>query len=46
MVDDIHPSDAAPADHKRFYSSFVGTLKWSVIALAVLLIMLAVFLVR
>lgn len=38
--------EPAPADHKRFYTSFVGTLKWSIIALAVLLILLAVFLVR
>lgn len=29
-----------------FYDSFIGVMKWSVVALALLLIVMAVFLVR
>lgn len=43
MADD----ETAPADqgnHVRFYGDFIGVLKWAVVALALLLILMAVFL--
>ena len=46
MANDIHNGDPLIPDHKRFYSSFIGTMKWSVVAIAALLIALAIFLVR
>ena len=45
MVDETQ-SETVPAEHGRFYTGFVGTLKWSVIVIAMLLIALAIFLVR
>jgi len=46
MANDIHNGDPLIPDHKRFYSSFIGVLKASVVALAILLIAMALFLVR
>lgn len=47
MADD--PDGAAPESgvpNTRFYGSFIDVLKWAVIALALLLIAMAIFLVR
>lgn len=47
MADD--PTAAPPQAHvpnTRFYGSFIGVLKWSIVALALLLVAMALFLVR
>jgi len=47
MADD--QTAAAPqanVPNKRFYGSFVGVLKWAVVALALLLMAMALFLVH
>jgi hypothetical protein len=46
FAEELETSDPVVKTHVRFYDSFLGTLKWAVIAIAVLLIMLAIFLVR
>lgn len=46
MADNGNTLKPEDGTHVRFYGSFVGALKWSVIAIAVLLIVLAIFLVR
>lgn len=44
MADDSNMAGPENGSHVRFYGSFVGVLKWSVIAIALLLIAMAVFL--
>ena len=46
LADELDTSDPSVKTHVRFYDSFLGALKWSVVAIAVLLILLAIFLVR
>ncbi len=46
FAEDLETSDPAVKTHVHFYDSFIGMLKWAVIAIAVLLMMLAIFLVR
>ena len=40
------PHDGAAAEHVHTYERFMSAMKWGVVVLAVLLILLAVFLVR
>lgn len=44
MADDTDSRPPEPPAHQRFYGSFVDVLKWSVVAIALLLIAMAVFL--
>lgn len=38
--------DGAAVEHAATYERFMGILKWSVVAVAILLILMALFLVR
>ena len=40
------PQDGAQVEHAVTYDRFIGAMKWGVAAVAVLLILLAIFLVR
>jgi len=46
MANETQQGESAPAGQGRFYSGFKSTLKWSVVAIASLLSVLALFLVR
>ncbi len=44
MADDIDMAPAEQGNHVRFYGDFISALKWAVVALALLLVAMAVFL--
>ena len=49
MVDEVGGkvgNDGAAAEHAATYGRFMGVLKWGVVAVAILLILMALFLVR
>ena len=45
MADELQSDDKAVEGHIRTYEGFLGILKWGVVAVAVLLIAMAIFLV-
>lgn len=49
MADEVRGrvgDDAAAVEHAATYERFMGFLKWGVVAIAILLILMALFLVR
>lgn len=47
MADNTHDNQGpARTDHRRTYDAFMGAMKWGTVAVAIVLILMAIFLVR